>query len=90
MANAKPCFVVERIEWEYDDYFEHVILWEDRGIIGVFEDKPSAKAFVEEEARNTDYPCKWGPGTMVYGGILDITGYKGGICYKIHRSTLFF
>ena len=89
MANAKPCFVVEKVEWE-DDETESITLWEDRDIIGVFEDKLSAKAFIEEEARGTDYPCKWRPGTMVYSGVLDLTGYQGGIRYKIHRSTLFF
>ena len=88
MANAKPCFVVERVEWE-DNLIMCDNSWEDRCTIGVFTDKEAAKEFIENEASGTDYPCKWKVGQLVYSGVLDYGGYREGIRYEILRSLLF-
>lgn len=88
MAKGKPCFVVERIEWD-EDLMKVEPTWEDRAIIGVFSDKASARDFIEEDAEDGPYPCRWRVGSLVYSGRIEDGFYVGGVRYEILRSIMF-
>lgn len=83
---AENCFVVERIEW--DENLESHHYWEDRDICRVCRTYEDAKAFVEENSKDSPCEMRW-KGERQFSGRTVVDGKtEEGLLYILHCVAL--